>query len=122
MLSPEKRAVESGEAAAIHRSAENAVLASLAHSASSALTRTLQWLAMWARASEEVSVTLNTDFMPKEMDANMFRELTNAYLTGAISYNTYFFKLKEGEVIREEVQEEEEQDRLETREPVLSEA
>jgi hypothetical protein len=121
MLSPEKRAVESGEAAAIHRSAENAVLASLAHSASSALTRTLQWLAMWARASEEVSVTLNTDFMPKEMDANMFRELTNAYLTGAISYNTYFFKLKEGEVIREEVQEEEEQDRLETREPVLSE-
>lgn len=122
MLSPEKRAVESGEAAAIHRSAENAVLASLAHSASSALTRTLQWLAMWARASEDVSVTLNTDFMPKEMDANMFRELTNAYLTGAISYNTYFFKLKEGEVIREEVQEEEEQDRLETREPVLSEA
>lgn len=121
MLSPEKRAVESGEAAAIHRSAENAVLASLAHSASSALTRTLQWLAMWARASEEVSVTLNTDFMPKEMDANMFRELTNAYLTGAISYNTYFFKLKEGEVIREEVQEEEEQDRLETRDPVLSE-
>jgi len=121
MLSPEKRAVESGEAAAIHRSAENAVLASLAHSASSALTRTLQWLAMWARASEEVSITLNTDFMPKEMDANMFRELTNAYLTGAISYNTYFFKLKEGEVIREEVQEEEEQDRLETREPVLSE-
>lgn len=121
MLSPEKRAVESGEAAAIHRSAENAVLASLAHSASSALTRTLQWLAMWARASEDVSITLNTDFMPKEMDANMFRELTNAYLTGAISYNTYFFKLKEGEVIREEVQEEEEQDRLETREPVLSE-
>lgn len=121
MLSPEKRAVESGEAAAIHRSAENAVLASLAHSASSALTRALQWLAMWARASEDVSVTLNTDFMPKEMDSNMFRELTNAYLTGAISYNTYFFKLKEGEVIREEVQEEEEQDRLETREPVLSE-
>jgi hypothetical protein len=121
MLSPEKRAVESGEAAAIHRSAENAVLASLAHSASNALTRTLQWLAMWARASDDVSVTLNTDFMPKDMDAQLFRELTNAYLSGAISYNTYFYKLKEGEVIREEVKEEEEQDRLESREPVLSE-
>jgi hypothetical protein len=121
MLSPEKRAVESGEAAAIHRSAENAVLASLAHSASNALTRTLEWLAMWARATDDVSVKLNTDFMPKEMDAQLFRELTNAYLSGAISYNTYFYKLKEGEVIREEVQEEEEQDRLESREPVLSE-
>jgi hypothetical protein len=76
---------------------------------------------MWARATDDVSVKLNTDFMPKEMDAQLFRELTNAYLSGAISYNTYFYKLKEGEVIREEVKEEEEQDRLESREPVLSE-
>jgi hypothetical protein len=115
MLSPEKRAIESAEAASIHRSAENAVLASLAHSASSALTKTLQWLALWARANEkEVSVTLNTDFMPKEMDSNMFRELTNAYLTGAISYTEYFYKLKEGEVIREATTIDEERDNKET--------
>jgi hypothetical protein len=122
MLSPEKRAIESAEAASIHRSAENAVLASLAHSASSALTKTLQWLALWARANEkEVSVTLNTDFMPKEMDSNMFRELTNAYLTGAISYTEYFYKLKEGEVIREKTTIEEEKEAIAEREPVLSE-
>jgi sugar/nucleoside kinase (ribokinase family) len=86
------------------------------------LTKTLQWLALWARANEkEVSVTLNTDFMPKEMDSNMFRELTNAYLTGAISYTEYFYKLKEGEVIREKTTIEEEKEAIAEREPVLSE-
>jgi len=113
MLSPEKRTAESAETATIHRSSENAVLASISHSASAALTKTLQWLAMWAGAQNEVSVTLNTDFMPKEMDAQFFRELTNSYLSGAISYTEYFYKLKEGEVIRQATTIDEERDNLE---------
>jgi hypothetical protein len=44
----------------------------------------------------------------------MFRELTNAYLTGAISYTEYFYKLKEGEVIREATTIDEERDNKET--------
>jgi hypothetical protein len=115
MLSPQKRAAEAAEKAAIDRAGEDAVLASLANSASSALTKTLQWLALWARAdAKESSCKLNTDFIPKGMDAAMFRELTNAYLTGAISYTEYFYKLKEGEVIREATTIDEERDNKET--------
>lgn len=122
MLSPEKRAVESAETATIHRAGEDAVLASLSHSASSALTKTLQWLALWARAeSTKSSCKLTTDFIPKGMDPAMFKELTVAYLSGTISYEEYFYKLKEGEIIRDETKIEEEQERLENREPALSE-
>jgi hypothetical protein len=122
MLTPEKRAVESAETAHIHRAGEDAVLASLSHSASSALTKTLQWLALWARAdSSKASCKLNTDFIPKGMEPAMFKELTVAFLSNTISYEEYFYKLKEGEIIRDETKIEEEQDRLESREPVLSE-
>lgn len=119
MLASEKRAVESAETAMIHRSAEHSVLASISYSASAALTKMLQLLAEWARVSGEVSIKLNTDFAPQAMDAQMFQQLTQAYLTGAISYSEYFANLKEGEIIRSETTEEEEFERLQNREPVL---
>ena len=121
MLASEKRTVESAETAMIHRSAENSVLSSISYSASAALTKMLQWLAEWSRVSGDISVTLNTDFAPQQMDAQMFQQLTQAYLSGAISYSEYFANLKDGEVIRAETTEEEELERLQDREPVLSE-
>lgn len=122
MLASEKKAAEAAETAMIHRSAENSVLASISYSASSALTKTIELLAEWARVSGEVSIRLNTDFAPQQMDAQMFQQLTQAYLTGAISYSEYFANLKDGEVIRAETTEEEEFERLQNREPVLDEA
>ncbi len=121
MLASEKRTVESAETAMIHRSAENSVLSSIAYSASAALSKMLQLLAEWSRISGEVSVSLNTDFAPQQMDAQMFQQLTQAYLSGAISYSEYFANLKEGEVIRAETTEEEELERLQNAEPALSE-
>lgn len=114
ILSADKRAVEAAETAAIHRASENSVLASIANGASKALTRTLQWIAQWANSGEELSARLNTDYMPQEMTPQMFAELTKAYLTGTISYETYFAKLQEGEIIRAEVKIEDER---ELREP-----
>ena len=121
MLSADKKAAEAAETAAIHRSAENSVLASLSHSASSALTKMLEWLAMWGRVTTEVSCVLNDDFLPAGLTPQMFQQLTNAYLAGSISYETYFYNLQQGEVIASDVQLDDERERIENREPTLSE-
>jgi hypothetical protein len=121
MLTAEKRVVEAAETAAIHRSAENSILSSISYAGSSALTKMLEWLAMWANANGDVSVELNTDFLPTQMNPQMFAELTKAYMTGALSFEEYFANLKDGEIIRSETTEEEERERLQSAEPVLSE-
>lgn len=113
MLASEKRVAEAAETAMIHRSAEHSVLASLSYSASAALQKALRLMAEWARINpEQITYSLNTDFAPAGMDANLFRELTNAYLSGAMSYDEYFYNLKEGELIRGETTLEEEQERI----------
>jgi hypothetical protein len=113
MLASEKRVTEAAETAMIHRSAEHSVLASLSYSASAAIQKALRLMAEWARINpEQITYSLNTDFAPAGMDANLFRELTNAYLSGAMSYDEYFYNLKEGELIRGETTLEEEQERI----------
>lgn len=121
MLAAEKRGVEASETAIIHRSAENSVLASLAYSASEALTKMLRLMAQWANVSGEVSCQLNQDFMPMGVAPAMFAELTKAYLSGTISYETYFYNLKEGEIIRADVSVDDERSMIESAEPELSE-
>jgi len=121
MLAAEKRVVEAAETAAIHRSAENSILSSISYAGSSAMTKMLEWLAMWSKVNAEVSVTLNTDFLPAQMSPQLFSELTKAYMTGALSFEEYFANLKDGEIIRAETTEEEERERLQSAEPQLSE-
>lgn len=113
ILAPEKRAAEAAETAQIHRQSENAILASLAYSISGTLTKMLQWLAEWSRAGGEVKAEINTDFAPVSMDAQTLRELTNAYLAGAISFETYFWNLQQGEVIKPESTVEDERELIE---------
>jgi hypothetical protein len=113
VLISDKRVGESADTAMIQRNAEYSVLASLAYSASSCLTKVFQLMAMWLRVNpDNVSVKLNTDYQPKGLDANRFRELTNAYLSGAISYDEYFYNLRDNEIIRGSTTIEEEQERL----------
>lgn len=121
MLSADKKAAEAAETAAIHRSSENSILASISHSASAALTKMLEWLAVWGRVSTEVSCKMNDDFLPAEMSPQMFQQLTNAYLSGSISYETYFYNLQQGEVIASDTQLDDERERIDNLAPTLSE-
>lgn len=110
LLASEKKAVESAEAASIHRAGENSVLTSISNSASAALTKMLQWLAKWSGVDGEVSITLNSDFLPMGMDPQMLAELTKALQGGLISFDTYFWNLQQGEIIQAERTLEEEDD------------
>lgn len=98
-LGAEKRAVETAEAVSIKQSAETSVLASIANRASSMLNKTLQYIAMWQRITAPLSITLNTDYAPAGISPQLFAELTKAYLSGTMSYETYFWNLKNGEIV-----------------------
>ena len=113
LLAPEKRAVEAAETAQINRAGESSTLASIANSVSRALTRVLEIMRDWSGTSGDVSVQLNTDFMPAQMDAKTLDSLTSAVQSGQISRETYIRNLQRGEIIKEEEDPQEEIDRIE---------
>lgn len=98
-LGAEKRAQETAEAMTIKQSAENSVLSTIANRASGMLNKMLGYIAMWQRYNGEVKITLNTDFSPAGITPQLFAEYTKAYLSGTMSYETYFWNLKNGEAI-----------------------
>ena len=84
------------------------------------VTVALQWLTAWEGVDGDVKVELNRDFLPASMDAQMLTALVGAWQNGAISQNSLFHMLKQGEIIEDGIDFEEEQGRIDTAPPVLS--
>jgi hypothetical protein len=113
MLAPEKAQAEATETVKLRRMGEDSMLASLAKTGSLALTRSLEYMAEWQGIdpkSNDIDVTLNTDFMPVPMDPQLLRELFRSWQGGAIDYEALFKSLQQGEIIGkdrtpEEIQE-----------------
>lgn len=112
MLEAQKKGIESADAAGIHRSGEQATLASAAQSISMGLKQALQTFSDWAGSSGEVKYELNRDFFPMPMDAPTLTALILGWQSGAYSYETLFRKLKQGEVISSESTPESEQAKI----------
>jgi hypothetical protein len=108
MLAPEKRQAETAESQAIRRGGENSVLAALAQGVSQGLTRALSILAFWAGAGGKVAFTLNRDYLPIAMSAADLKAHVAAWQAGALSDESLFEALKQGEVIAESITFEEE--------------
>ena len=117
MLAAEKRQVETAETAAIHRSGENSVLASLAIAVSGALSKALGWCGMWAGVQEEVEVELNTDYLPSGMTPQELTALVGAWQAGGISAATLYENLQRGEIARQGVEFEDEKAAIEEEGP-----
>ncbi len=111
MLAPEKRAAEAAETLAIRRGGENSVLAALARAVSEGLTRALAILRDWGGASGPVSLSLNRDYLPFAMTAEQLKAHVAAWQAGALSEESLFQALKQGEVIPEALSFEDEQAR-----------
>jgi hypothetical protein len=116
ILAQEKRMVEAAETAKIHRAGESSVLSSLANAVSKVLSRAMTFLAEWYGVQQEVTVELNNDFMPNQMDAQMLTALLQAWQQQAIAFDDLVYAMKQGEIVREERTaeeiEEENQDRV----------
>lgn len=119
MLAAEKRQAETAETAAIHRSGENSVLASLANAASQALTKALEWCALFDGLSAEAQVELNTDYLPNGMTAQELTALVAAWQGGAISHLTLLDNLARGEIARQGVTPEQEIEQIQAEGPAL---
>jgi hypothetical protein len=119
MLASEKRAVEAAETAAIHRSGENSVLASLANAAGAAISKALTWCAQWAGVAEPVRVELNTDYLPAGMTAQELTALVSAWQAGAVSHETLYDNLQRGEIAQQGVDFDDEKGKIEAEGPKL---
>lgn len=115
MLEPQKKAQESPDSASIRRKGEEAMLSSVAQAISLGLTQCLKWFCMFAGTPEVASVKyeLNRDFYPMKMDSVTLTALVGAWQQGAISYDTLFKNLQQGEIIDQETTAEEEQSAVE---------
>ena len=107
MLAEQKRVGESADAIALRQSGENSVLGALAASISDSLTHVLRWMHWWHSteekpdlvSSEQVLVSLNTDFSLQGMDSQAITALVSAWQAGAISQDTMLDCFRKGEVL-----------------------
>lgn len=112
MIAEEKRVAETATTAAIHRTGENSVLASIAMALSDGMTRALKVFAEWARASGEVVFELNRDYNPAMLGAAELTAYLKMVLAGKMSGQSLFDLLQRGDVVAADLTYEEEQERI----------
>jgi hypothetical protein len=97
VLSPEKRAVETAETAALHRVGELSILSSIAKNLEEVMTWGLRIHARWAGFDgdeSEIKATFNTDFMPERLDPALLSALLGAVAQGVFAESALFDYLK----------------------------
>jgi hypothetical protein len=95
ILSSDPNGVESAKTAEIHRAGENGVLADLANGISTAMTTIITDLLSWVGVvSDDISIELNTDYLPTETDPAVLTALMGAYQSGMLSFEAFYYNLK----------------------------
>ena len=107
-LKPRQSGAESAEAKSLDQVAQNSTTADVAITISEALTKALNFAAMWMGGTEEAIYELNTDYNPTGMSGQDLTAMVSAYQGGAISYETLYKNLQRGEVAGSERTAEEE--------------
>ena len=93
------RYVASAETARITSEGEYATLADISNSLSYCVDQFMRFFVEWATGREaEIDVEYNTDFSVQEMPQGALVELMGAVQAGYISYETFFYNLKNYEV------------------------
>ncbi|WP_188063747.1 DUF4055 domain-containing protein [Sphingobium sp. KCTC 72723] len=111
ILARVKPAPEAAETEALRQGAENSVLASIANHVSAKITQALKLVALWTDGSA-VSYQLNTDYLPTKMDASEISALFTVYQGGGMSFESFFYTLRDRGVHNETLTLDEEQSRL----------
>jgi len=121
ILAQEKKMVESAETASIHRAGESSILASIANSISSVLTRLLRITRDWSgvNESEEVRIELNTDFIPTKLTAQELTAIVQSWQSGGISTEELYWNLQKGEIVQSDKSFDDHQTELESQVPGL---
>lgn len=120
MLAPEKSQAEAASAHEIKRGGENSVLGAIAGAVDIVLTASLKFMAEWVGANpDDASLTLNKDFVPSPMDAQMLREWVATWQSRGFSYDTFIQGLVQGELLPDSANAEDEIEKMQSDPPPL---
>jgi len=109
MLEDMKKVGETATAIELRQAGEYSILGNVALSVSESLTQVLRWIYWWNSTeelpddvkSEQVLMTLNTDFSTKGLASQDVQAIVAAWQAGAISQDTMFDLFRRGEVLPE---------------------
>ncbi len=102
MLSPEKAGAEAAKTVAMRHAGEGAVLSSIGNMIEHGLDRVLQIMAEWEGIDVKINTEINHDFLDAQIDAAQVLALVKAWQAGAMSFETLFWNLKQGELVQDE--------------------
>jgi hypothetical protein len=118
MLEDQKRSAEAAETYQIRQSGEHSTLRSIAGACAEGIRRALAWHVEWAGGDPgQVRVELNSDFVDPSLTATDLTALVQAGQAGAISWETLYHNLVQGEIARPGVEAEEEKAGIDTEVP-----
>jgi hypothetical protein len=94
------------------RASENSLLASIANSVSENYTKALREVADWSGITDEVTYSLNTDFLPEAMTPEEMTALFALVQAGRLSSESFYERLQAGEILSDAISWEEEKQRI----------
>ena len=98
-IAPDKKTSETAEAAYVHRSGENARLATFARNISAELTQMIKWYAEWNGYDTTVEIHLNYDYETMSLDPNIINSIANISGQGKFPLYCVFYILQQQELI-----------------------
>ena len=122
LLEPMPEVEETLGAFRMRHASDTGSLRSVVNMASQAFTWILQIHSWWARDTEKINdpnvfAILNTDFVSARIPPQDLQALMEALNSGYISFETWIWNLKQGEVLPPDVDAETERDRIESQPP-----
>lgn len=98
-IAPDKKTSETAESAYVHRSGENARLATFARNVSGKLSQIMQWYEEWNSFSGQVEIHLNYDYETMSLDPNIINSIANISGQGKFPLYCVFYILQQQELI-----------------------
>ncbi len=98
-IAPDKKTSETAESAYVHRSGENARLATFARNISERLSQIIQWYEEWNGYSGVVEIHLNYDYETMSLDPNIINSIANISGQGKFPLYCVFYILQQQELI-----------------------
>lgn len=108
LLEEQKSDSEAAETVRLRHSGEGSALARLARAVSAGLTQTLGFIAEFRGTTGSHSTALNEDFGTEGLEPDMLRALMEQVQSGLISWETYMYNLRRGELLSDRRTDEEE--------------
>lgn len=98
-IAPDKKTSETAESAYVHRSGENARLATFARNISEKLSQIIQWYEEWCGYEGAVEIHLNYDYETMSLDPNIINSIANISGQGKFPLYCVFYILQQQELI-----------------------